>query len=405
MYGRPGSYEYETVTDTDLTPTYDYTAPLWGSTDVVTLAATRQTRTAGVTPAIGVQRTEETRYLVPWDNTTPTFTYYGYVGWLGICEGHAPATEVELWARWETHGAAGGGGWITETVATVHGYDGLGRPVTLLDITGLEDAYRRAGSWLVAWTELGALGGGPDGVERGALGAVTAAILRRSALPVDWSGVLGVTGRLDRYTIGGYVDDDVDPVAWCRDRLAPYGARVRWQRGGVGLALAWEPQPIAIASIDLDAEGQLAGPVRYTAATADVVIVTWARADTAAGQIARSRLEALDRAADGAVTEITLPECWESTTALGAGQVELDRVGPQVECAIAIDAETWWWLRCGDVVDLSLDSLGWEAGARSRWRIVSCEHATDRRRTLTLRRIERRRHRAYATVSSAAATP
>lgn len=401
VYGRPGSFEFESLTDTDATPVYDYEDVLWGGgSGSITWEVTRTTRTAGATPAVPVEREVVTRHLIPWDTGSPTFSFPGDVQWLALCQGHAPADTAELWARWETHGP-NLGGWITATVNTTTGYDGRGQPVTLADISGLNGQYRTAGAWMIAWTDGGAISDGLVGVERGALGAVATWVLRRSSLPVAWSEVHRVAWLLDRYQIGGHVDESISPTAWCTDRLARHGVAVRWTRGGLGLAVVWEPSPLPVGRLDLDGDAYLAAPVRYLPASADVVIVRWARAESTVGRSAESRIEAVQPEAGGAEVVIELPECWDSATAIDVGTVELRRLGGHVEIVVMVPTDRWWWLRPGDVVDVSLTSLAWTPGPASRWQVSRCTHTSGAERSLTLRKISRRRVRASATVSAA----
>jgi hypothetical protein len=397
VYGAPGSYAYSSVSDGAATPVYDYEDALWRR--LIEPNDLRVVRLAGATPAVPVERETISRYALPWDSTTPLLVYYGDVQWLAVAQGHAPAATVEVWARRPANGASLGG-WNAITLSTVKGYDGLGRACTLVDLSGLGEAYRTAGAWMVAWSDGGALGDQLPGLEYGALGAVTTWMLRRSTLPIDWQGVHAVAQRLDHFRVGGYVDEDLDPVSWCRERLGLHGARVRWSRRGLSLVLADQPDPLPVGRLEVGGAATLDGPIRYTAASADVVVVTWAQADTTAGRSARSRVEAVEPEADGAEITVSLPECWDAATAIGVGQMELQRRGPQVEVAVQVEASEWWWVRPGDVLDLAHAAMGWVAGPASRWRVTAATHTTGSLRRLQLRRISTRRSRARATVSS-----
>lgn len=381
VYGPAGSYVFEDWTDNSGATVITYDAQGWATG--LDLVITSSSYTAGATPALAVDIETETLQIAPGVEIPDPWPRY-----LLIADGWIPetVTTVELWAG----SGDTGNGWITSTDGTiVRGFDGRNRAVTLLDISALNSSYRRGGKWWIGWS-----GGSP---RTGALGQLTLEVLRRATCRVDWHSARVAAQYLDRYTIGGFVSDSITATAWVKDRTARFGVVHRWTSEGFGLVVvdpSWQ-QP-AVARIEVD---EVAGPLRMVPPQADLAVVSWTgegAAETARRRVRSTvrRVQDLGPAATGGerLLEISAPEVWDATTAIGVGELGLRRAGGYLEVAVLTDI---WWLQFGDTVEFTWDAM---AIAAERWLVVQVTHTTDRYRPVVLRRYDPARFRSTPTV-------
>ena len=364
VYGAPGSFAFATLTDTDLGVAYDYTEPEWWLTP--TLVVARETRTTGATPALPIDVELMSVDLPMPDGTTEHLGDLPlWPRFLAACQGWGSATAATLWVK------NADVGWTVRDVELVRAFDGLGQPVTLIP---LPDTFsRKAGEWWIGWTE-----GGPL---TGQLGALVAEVLRRSSVQVDWTSVLTAASWLDRYRLGGYVDDSITPVQWVTDRLKLFGVSVRWGTGGLELVLDHGPaDPVARLEVGVDATR--AGPLKVSAAEADQVVVTWAANRGADRRQMRTVVRRLG-AVGARVEELSAAEVWYETTAIGVAREALETHGPTRELVLSVATAAWWWLRAADVVHL-VDA---DIGADGPWRVVAVRHSTNALRQITVREV------------------
>ena len=393
VYGQPGSYEYETNTNVSGVLTVVFGDVAWPS--AFTSVPTRSTVTTGATPAYAVDREMVT--LDPVGDGSVVFDVPWYPQNLVISAHPVDATSVELWAKMDQ----GTTTWITSDVTPFVGYDRRGTPVSMIDLstctiagaTGLPadqaTLFQKASEWWVSWRYGGALTG-QTGTAEGNLGSLVRDVLRRSTLPIDWSSVNAACTYLSRYKIGGFVDDTISPADWVRDRIRPFGVQVRWTQAGFGLAVV-DPQvgPGPVARIVLGEDAEYDGNISYRDHALDEIVVSWASAQSS--QLAQRRVSSRIRRVGAPsiiggdrTDELSLPEVWDSSTAIAAGDLAIRLEGGYTEAKIQAPTAKTWWIRAGDHVQLVDDSRGWTES--DDWIVMETRHTTDIYRPLVLRR-------------------
>ena len=383
VYGAPGSYEYQEVTDIDLLPVYDFTDPAWWT--AINWQPYRWLRTVGATPAIAAD-VEEISITIPVDGGTFTLTVRTYPRYLLVAQHAVDATSCTVWTRSDELGL------ISTTADLITSTDGLGRTVTLADLSAKDYVWRRSGEWWIGWTEGAATSSDLSDVLR--------AMLSRAEVPVDWGACQAALDAVRGLQIGGYVDDSTSVVEWIRSHLASYGVIPIWTARGLGLRLTWShPDAPPIARLVVGAGCTRAAPYRVAPGDLDEVAVRWAPARTiertVESVIRRLGVEVVARDA------IEARECWDESTAAHIGRVALWQHGRTETTGVSLDAARWWWLRPGDVVELSDAAMGLVAGPSSRWIVSSAEHTDRPRRTIELRRLNVDRFEAVRAQDSA----
>lgn len=389
VIGRPGSFEFSTVTDVDYSISYTYDERDW--TELIRVKTPiRSTRLTGATPALAVD-VEIVDITLPYGagSTGPIPVQPRY---LLISAGHVEASSVTIWSKMDKVG------WYHQQYDTIHAWDGIGQPVSLVDLgSGLavNVEVRSAGEWWCSWGD-----GGGAIAPSGRLGDAVVEVLRLSRTSVDWPSVLRLKSYLDLYSIGTFVDDSVSPLQWVTDRVRPCGISPRWGFGGFGLALSVptsDTSPVASISLipsssdpdEVEGDGFRMGPLRIAPPESSEVTVSWA---SNKGSKKRSMtttvrdLAAVSQVEDGArADEVQAAECWDSTSAIRLGEVALRAKSHRWEIAASLEARQWWWLRAGDVVSLTDHGLGIDGEA---WQVVEARHTCDQWRPLVLRRVE-----------------
>ena len=372
VYGAPGSFAFETVTDADEIWFFDYSQPEWWLDPQWKVG--NEQRTTGATPAVPVDL--EIMELDPYGDGSLLIEVPYLPRYLAVSSGLVEAATVKLWLKTDT------AGWTTYDADVIEAFDGRGERVSLAVLEDAPTSVRAAGEWWVGWSDGGGYRAASPAVAQGALGALIVEVLRRSTATIDWPSVLRAAAYLDRYRIGGYVDESISPVQWVTDRARPFGAVPRWSSAGFGLVLRHgDADPVCALTVGADVIRS--GPVRMIAAEADAVVVTWA---ANRGSI-RRQMRTVARRRVGEVArseELTAAECWDETTAVGVAVVALLDHGQRTEMQVQADALAWWWLRAGDVVTVADADLGWS----DAWRIVQARHTDGPWRTLLLRRVE-----------------
>lgn len=369
VYGAPGSYEYASVTDIDLLPSYDFTDPAWYAS--IDWQPYRWQRTVGATPALAAD-TEQLTITYGVDGGTASLTISTYPRYLIVAQHAVDADTCTIWTRSDELGL------ISLEVGIIQSTDGLGRTVSLADLSAKDYVWRRNGEWWIGWT--GAPATSPD------LADVLRFMLARAAVPIDWPACESTIAAVRGLQIGGYVDDSTSVVEWIRSHLRVYGVAPRWTPRGLGLRLAWVPSgALPVARLEVGAGATRDAPWRMETGDVDEVAVRWAPARTIERTVETvvRRLGAQVVARDA----IEARECWDESTAGQIGQIALYQHGPRETTGVSLDAARWWWLRPGDVVDLTDAAIGATAGPTSRWVVDSVQHTDGSRRSVSLRRL------------------
>lgn len=129
-----------------------------------------------------------------------------------IADGWVEATSVVLIYD------EGSGGAVNVTRRT----DGLGRQVSVLDISGLSTAIRGSASYHIAWRAStgGGIMGPTGGTMRGA-GDALAWALRTSGRPVDVGRFEAAAAELNRYRVGIAIEEPCDLYEWAQEHIMP----------------------------------------------------------------------------------------------------------------------------------------------------------------------------------------
>lgn len=378
VYGAPGSYQSQVVTNSGallLPDTYApvYTDQGWSAPDRV---YARPSYNTPATPA----------YAIDYELTTitvagSTLTMRVAPRYVVVANHAVEAVNVTIWTKSDQLG------WMQRTCNVVRAYDGLDRTISLAYIvdkgsvtdTNEDYIFRRTGEWWCAWDQ--------GRASSGLLTDVLRSVLSRSSVQVDWQSIEAARSHLDQFAIGGYLDESITPLEWAQSRLPTYGAALRWSADGVGIVVT---SPIAdvfpVARFEIGRGCARSAPLRVTPGTLDEAAVTWAASNwpDAKPQTTTVRREAVPIPKRA---KVDAPECWDDATAVRVGRVALWRHGPEETIGIAVDAARWWWLRAGDVVDLTDAATGYAAGDDSRWMIMRAQHTDGQKRNLSLRRI------------------
>jgi hypothetical protein len=204
---------------------------------------------------------------------------------------------------------------------------------------------------------------------------------------VDWQSIAAARAHLDRFTIGGYLDESITPLEWAQSRLPTYGCALRWSADGVGVVVTTPiGDALPVARFEIGRGCARSAPLRITPGTLDEAAVVWAASNwpDAKPQTTTVRREAVPIPKRA---KVEAPECWDDATAVLVGRVALWKHGPEETIGIAVDAARWWWIRAGDVVDLTDAASGYTAGDDSRWLVMRAQHTDASKRNLLLRRI------------------
>lgn len=388
VYGTPGAYKYQSATDTAAVATITYTNKTWPTG--LSLVVAEINRTSGATPAMPIDIEVDSIEIAPGVAIPDVLPRYLLIDseWAS-----SDVTAVTLWVQFEDHA----NGWITSTDgALVRGFDGLGRPVTLLDTSTLDRSYRRGGKFFVGWTS-----GAP---RSGNMGDLVVEVLQRATCQIDWTSIRTAAAYLRRYTLGGYVDKSVTPTAWVVDRARQLGCVARWGVDGFGLAVidpGWTQAPVA--ALEVGAGVEVSGPLRMRPGTLDTVEVAWTGqgASETAGRRVRSvvrRVEDGSARGPGLAGErrraVTAAEVWDAATAIRMGELEHRLAGPFREIRVMASI---WWVRPGDDVLFTWADLGVDA---ETWRVIEVEQTTAMPRALLLRRYDPLRLAGTATIES-----
>ena len=378
VYGAPGSYQAEIETNSGALTLPDSYAPVytdhgWSAPDRV---YARPSYNTPATPAYAIDY-EVTTITV--GNTSITIrTAPRYV----VIAHHAvEATSVTIWTKSDELG------WMTRTCAVQRAFDGLDRTISLAYMVntgaGADSAedyvFRRTGEWYCAWDQ--------GRASSGVLTDVLSVFLARSSVRVDWQSIAAARQHLDRFTIGGYLDESITPLEWAQSRLPTYGCALRWSADGVGVVVTLPiGDALPVARFEVGRGCARSAPLRITPGTLDEAAVVWAASNwpDAKPQTTIVRREAVPVPKRA---KVEAPECWDDTTAVRVGRVALWKHGPQETIGVAIDSARWWWIRAGDVVDLTDAACGYTAGDDSRWMVTRAQHTDAAKRNLLLRRV------------------
>jgi len=382
VYGAPGSYQAQIATDEDwltlpdsYTPSYETKG--WGVLTSGKRVLVRSSYTTPATPAYAID-------YEPYDITAGSYTITVRMAprYVVIAHHAVEATSVSIWTKSDTIG------WVSRVCSVRRAFDGLDRTVSLaylVDTLGsggdvLENyAYRRTGEWFCAWDQ--------GRASSGLLSDVLTLIMSKSAVKVDWQSIAAAREHLDRFTIGGYLDESITPLEWAQSRLPTYGCALRWSADGVGVVVTTPiGDALPVARFEVGRGCARSAPLRITPGTLDEAAVVWAASNwpDAKPQTTTVRREAVPIPKRA---KVEAPECWDDTTAVRIGRVALWKHGPEETIGIAVDAARWWWIRAGDVVDLTDAASGYTAGDDSRWLVMRAQHTDASKRNLLLRRI------------------
>lgn len=394
VYGAPGSYQFSSVTDSDLTTTFEYTDSGWPTP--LHLVRTNITHSSGATPAIPVDVETLTIVLNPGLPDPITEEIPTYPRFLLVCDGWTDTETAQLWSAHEETGT----GWVTSPATLVKAYDGLGRQVTLADISAANQTYRKAGKWFIGWI---------DGACRpGNLGDLVLDVLKRATCKIDWSSVRMAAQYLRRYTLGGFCDKSISPTSWVKNRLQPLGVVPRWSTEGFGLVVldpGWTGPKLSKYVVGAGTE--INGSLRLVPPKVDLVEVAWTgqgTAETASRRVRSAVRRLLDGSArgpglrDDRLVELELPEVWDSGSAIAAGELAMRLEAGHHEVEVQVDNRTNWWVRAGDTVSLVWEDLGYDES--DRWLVVGTQHTTAELKSLVLRRYDEVRTKATATIES-----
>ena len=386
VYGAPGSYQAQTATDYDYLhvpalTTYDYENQTWGISTTEVLY--RQVYTTPATPAWAVDFAYDLDVIIQSGTIGVQYVVPVYRAARRVVIAHhvVDCTQVSIWTEHPTEG------WISRVCAVTTSYDRQGNVVSMANLTDtgtLTDveenyAFRLTGAWWCAWDQ--------GSASSGLLSDVLRLILSRSSVPVDWQSIGAARAHLDQFTIGGYLDESITPLEWAQSRLPTYGCALRWSADGVGVVVT---APIAevlpVARLEVGRGCARSAPLRVTPGTLDEAAVVWAASNwpNAKPQTTIVKREAVPIPKRA---KVDAPEVWDDTTAVRVGRVALWRHGPEETIGIALDAGRWWWLRAGDVVDVTDTACGYTAGDDSRWMVVRAQHTDAPKRNLLLRRV------------------
>ena len=355
LYGRPGSWQHSEVQGPVYTPGLSYTEQGWQST--VTWTPGTAQRTMGTSPALPVSREVVTFDIPHPDGGFFTVTGIARVEWLIISWLPVAATAAQVWFR-----AAG-----TEQLTGIElpvdvVYDGRGRAWSGVDLSEQEPAVREAGQWWVALSPVFLDGwqpsqGGWTAAPSGALGSLVQAVLRLSSARIDSAAVSAAVAELnDQGAIGGYVDDPISAVDWCRSRLAPFGWALQMRSHGLAPVQRWPAA--AVATLELGVSAIQAGPLRITPSASTSVVVKWAISDASD---VHAVTMAVDAGLHGAGAEpqirpedvVEAPEIWDTASAATVALVALRDRSQQIELPVEVDARSWGWLQAGDGITLT----------------------------------------------------
>lgn len=133
-----------------------------------------------------------------------------------ICDGHSVATTVQIYNQDLTE-------FVTKTPTKTQ--DELGRACTTVDITTeagrVTDPWEPTHRYFCSWTQAGIKS---VNAARGVTGAgdLLWLLLERSSLRLDRGRIASAATWLNRFEVGGYIDDpETSPWDWIRDNLLP----------------------------------------------------------------------------------------------------------------------------------------------------------------------------------------
>ena len=382
VYGAPGSYQAQIATDEDwiaLPDTYtpSYTTKGWGVLTSGKRILLRSAFNTPTTPAYAID-------YEPYNITVGayTITVRSAPRYVVIAHHAVEATSVSIWTKSDSIG------WIQRVCTIQTAYDGLDRTISLaylVDTLGAGGdvaenyAYRKTGEWFCAWDQ--------GRASSGLLSDVLALILSKSSVKVDYQSIAAAREHLDQFTIGGYLDESITPLEWAQSRLPTYGCALRWSADGVGIVVTTPiGEALPVARFEIGRGCARSAPLRITPGTLDEAAVVWAAsnwpdAKTQTTIVRREAVPVPKRA------KVEAPECWDDTTAVRVGRVALWKHGPEETIGVAVDSARWWWIRAGDVVDLTDAACGYTAGDDSRWMVTRAQHTDAAKRNLLLRRV------------------
>jgi hypothetical protein len=279
-----------------------------------------------------------------------------------VAGGHTETT-CTLWYEDEA------GDWQSITGATVeHDFDGLGQPVSIVDLSSQTNTIREARPWLTSWPN-GSTSTPGDGVLRGA-GQIGTWLLRQSSVPAGLVAPGSASSLLDAYDMAGGLSDAVEPMAWLADRIVgPLPAAllttdagelqlapIRWQGTGtdaVAALVAGDSTVERVGPVALNADGR-----------ARTVTVSYARHAGTKTSTATAYRVAVDRPDTVAVeVEADHPEIYDERSAhLVAEWLAWRETRPHPEIRLILATDSWAWLQAGDVVtytepDLLMDAV------------------------------------------------
>jgi len=303
-------------------------------------------------------------------------------------------------------GISQGDGWLVQERPLVRLNDGHKRIITAVDLLEGETdpaalrathPYRKGGEFWLAWKN--------GGATTSSLGDLIKQYLALSTVQIDQSALESAVRYLQRYKIGGYVDDSITPTAWVDDRLKSFGVVSRWSQEGYSLQVvdpAW--QSFASASLTIDEGAEVAGTVKIIPPELDEVIVSWT--GPGASQTAHRRISSrVTRVGAPLIIggdrrdELKLPECWDSSTAIAAGELALRLAAGYTEITLRLDTLSYWWLRAGDSVYLTWDMLEFSE-SDGLWQVYETEHTAETTRSVTLRKYNQISTVSQATIES-----
>lgn len=142
--------------------------------------------------------------------------------------------------------------------------DALGRRVSVIDLWeqlfgGVPTLPRARGTEYYARWDVGR-------ARSGQMGDVVEFLLRQSSVAVDYGRLAAAIPVLNRYTLGGYIDEPVVPVEWLAEVPIPLG-QVALVSSDEGLhPLPWPPdrtEARAVAHLEAGADCDPRGPIRW----------------------------------------------------------------------------------------------------------------------------------------------
>lgn len=272
-----------------------------------------------------------------------------------VAAGEIPADNVYVFSRYVHNGVTMmTNGGLVDDGDVYHGVDGLGQQYTAVDLHNFSTAARR-GEWFAA-----TVSNVSPSVSAGAGHIATWLLSKVNAVDLQWCGE--ATSRSEALTLGGYIDEPVEPLAWVQDNITgrlPIGTS-RSPNGK--LRLTWVPFTggEAVASLTDGKRGVYrSDDVTETGNRDPIEIEIRYRYD-----LARERYREMLTLRNGPASESTTRETLEldnvhsTASASTAGQYALWRNRYRRDVRLDVAVDTWGWLRPGALIRYTDADLG-----------------------------------------------